>query len=314
MRARRIEDFWRLLGSHQYSQRQGLGWQEYLTIAIGFWGCDIFFERTRTFALSLFSAADPDSIASREPVWLLLSLGLLFVFAGILVSSLHAFLPPTQIEKYWWLCFPVFWSISFLIEKIKHGDLGFLESYHDRFLYLPFVVLAYRFDRLTGIIAPLLVMIGLTVISFICPFYAVLEAAYHLRLIGEYLILSPEIKHDWVLSLNIIADKFAMMVVALDALVALNVTGRLLTPFRQLASKEPGMIDKLRSNSNPSVILLFGVLWFSLLGQSRILGEFPLAWLGIDLVSKSVGQLFLLALVIVIHWIISNRSMSVRNR
>jgi hypothetical protein len=252
--------------------------------------------------LALFSAAIPNSLVS---FFLLLSAGLVLAFSGFLVSIARVIFPPTRIEKYWWLCFPVFWSISFAIEKLKHDNLGRWQSYHHNFLFYPFCIAAYRFERLTGILATLLLTIGLLFITMISPCFAALGIAYHVGLISEYLLLAPETQHGWVISLNVVLNGLPLSLAALEALVALNVTGQMLTPFRRVGSEEPGLIERFGSHPDPVAFLRLIAMMFAIFGQSRILGELPFAWLGIDLISQPVGKCVLLIAVIAIHWCVS---------
>ena len=213
---------------------------------------------------------------------LLISFGLLLISIGLVVSWARVSIPASRLDNYCWVTIPIFWGGSLLIATLHADQSGFLLRVQEGLLTYPFVFMAYQFERRSSaMIGVLLVTMGIVSILLILPIFLALETAYHAKLIGEYLELVPD-KRGWGISFAIGVNLLPYLAVAADALVAVYKTGRMLTPFR------------------PSVLIPVSLL--IIVGQSRLFGEFILAWTDINLFTSWSGFILSVSAVLAIHW------------
>jgi hypothetical protein len=234
------------------------------------------------------SGIDTNKDVEFNPEFALLFLGLAVLFIGLCLSSVKREDVPEWFDRHTYLCFV---SLLGLSATLYWTNPDFLFGVSDLLFMAAMGVLLLRLDKLTGRIAPIVVLSGLFVIFAAGLITLIMEILYHFAKGLDYM---PPVAtgQRGLRALDIITSDLTVSSAAVEAAIALRFTGRMLT---------------LRFDA--TIILALVVVF----GQAHILRQALLIYLGqyvldnVRIPIPGAPSIFYLAIVLCAHYTLLRR-------
>jgi hypothetical protein len=211
------------------------GWLEQIKLGVPYYlviFASLFFRLAMFHFAWLRSGVHSGEQIEYDPNFAVLFLGLSLFLVGLAIAALRQKELPTELRRNYYLLVGSLLMIAFILYRFTLGaDPGRIRVFADALFVAVLALIMQRLDRRSGKIAPALALSGLGIVFLSGLVPAFLEVLHHFTGQYDYLpAMTAELRKTYAAE-SIYSTLFTS-VAALDSIIALCFTGRMLSPFK----------------------------------------------------------------------------------